>query len=76
MMHILLLKKLLLLQTRMMMHTTRKQLLKNALFTSYITKINNTLVDNEEDLDVVMTMHNLIEYSKNYSGTLENLWNY
>ena len=36
----------------------------NAPFTSCISKINNTLVDNAEDLDVVMPMYNLIEYSK------------
>ena len=41
----------------------------NAPFISCITKINNTLVDNAEDLDIVMPMYNLIEYSKNYSKT-------
>ena len=40
-----------------------------------ITKINNTLVDIAEDLDTVMPMYNLIEYSKNYSKT-RSLWNY
>ena len=44
----------------------------NAPFTSCISKINNTLIDNAEDLDVVMPMYNLIEYSK----TTESLWNY
>ena len=38
----------------------------NAPFISCITKINNTLIDNAEDLDIVMPMYNLIEYSKNY----------
>ena len=38
----------------------------NALFTSCISKINNTLIDNAEDLDVVMPMYNLLEYSKNH----------
>ena len=37
----------------------------NAPFTSCITKINNTLVNNAEDLDILMSMYNLIEYSKN-----------
>ena len=32
--------------------------------------------DNGEDLDVVMAMFNLIEYSKNYLKTLGSLWNY
>ena len=48
----------------------------NAPFISCISKINNTLVDNAEDLDIVMPMYNLIEYSKNYSKTSGTLWNY
>ena len=48
----------------------------NALFTSSISKINNTLIDNAEDLDIVKPMYNLIEYSKNYSKTSGSLWNY
>ena len=35
----------------------------NAPFRSYILKINNTFTDNAEDLDFVMTMYNLLEYS-------------
>ena len=38
----------------------------NAPFTSCISKINNTLIDNAEDLDIVMSMYNLIEYSIDY----------
>ena len=30
----------------------------NALFRSCISKINNTFIDNAEDLDIVMSMHN------------------
>ena len=45
-------------------------------FTSCISKINNTLIDNAEDLDIVMPMYNLIEYSKNYSETSGTLRNY
>ena len=48
----------------------------NAPFVSCISKINNTLIDNAEDLDVVMPMYNLLEYSKNYSKTTGSLWNY
>ena len=48
----------------------------NALFASCISKINNTLIDNAEILDIVMTMYNLLEYSKNYSKTTGSLWNY
>ena len=48
----------------------------NAPFTNCISKINNVLIDNAEDLDVVMPMYNLIEYSKNYRKTIGSLWNY
>ena len=30
-------------------------------FTSYISKINNTFIDNVEDLDTVLPMHNFLE---------------
>ena len=48
----------------------------NAPFRLYISKINNTLVNNAEDLDIVMSMNNLLEYSDNCSVTSERLWNY
>ena len=35
-------------------------------FTDSISKINNTQVDNAKDIDIVMPMYNLIEYSNNY----------
>ena len=38
--------------------------------------INNTLTDNAGDLDILMPMYNLIEYSKNYRKTTGSLWNY
>ena len=41
----------------------------NAPFRSCISKINNTFIDNAEDLDIVMPMYNLLEYSDNYSIT-------
>ena len=41
----------------------------NALFRSCLSKINNTFVDTAEDLDIVMPMYNLLEYSNNYSMT-------
>ena len=34
------------------------------------------MVENAEDLDVVMTMYNLLEYRKNYSKTSASLWDY
>ena len=41
----------------------------NTPFTSCISKINNTLIDNVEDLDIAMSMYNLLEYGENYSMT-------
>ena len=38
----------------------------NAPLVSCITKVNNELIEDAEDLDVVMPMHNLLQYSKNY----------
>ena len=37
----------------------------NAPFINCISKIDGVKIDNAEDLDVVMPMHNLLEYSKN-----------
>ena len=48
----------------------------NASFTNCISKINNVLIDNAEDLDIVMPMYNLLEYSKNYRKTTGSFWNY
>ena len=38
----------------------------NASFRSCISKINNTFIYDTEDLDIVMPMYNLLEYSNNY----------
>ena len=48
----------------------------NAPFINCISKINGVQIDNAEDFDVVMPMHNLLEYSKNYKNTTGSLWNY
>ena len=48
----------------------------NAPIVSCTSKINNTLIDNAEDLDVIMPMYNLLEYSKKYSKTTGSFWNY
>ena len=45
-------------------------------FTNCISEINNTQVDNAQDIDSVMPMCNLIEYSDNYPKTSESLWQY
>ena len=36
-------------------------------FIKCITKIDGTTIDNVKDLDIVISMYNLIEYSSNYS---------
>ena len=48
----------------------------NAPFRSSISKMNNIFVDNAEDLHIVISMYNLLEYSNNYSMTAGKLWNY
>ena len=48
----------------------------NALFINSISKINGITIDNAEDLDAVMPMYNLLEYSKNYRIATVSLWNY
>ena len=48
----------------------------NAPFTTCILKINNTLTDNADYLNIVMPMYKLIDYIKNYSKTIESSWNY
>ena len=48
----------------------------NAPFTNCISKINNVLNNNTEDLDIVMPMYNLLEHSKSYRKTTGSLWNY
>ena len=34
------------------------------------------MIDNAKDLDIVMPIYNLLEYSQNYSMTSRSLWNY
>ena len=48
----------------------------NSPFINCISKINGIKIDNAEDLDVVMSMYNLLEYSKNYKKTTGSLWSY
>ena len=45
-------------------------------FTKCINRINNTDIDNAQDVDIVMPMYNLIECSDNYSETSGSLWQY
>ena len=48
----------------------------NSPFRSYITKTNNMLIENAEDLDIVMPIYDLLKHSDKYSMTLESLWKY
>ena len=41
-----------------------------------ITEVNNTKIDNGKDLDVVILMYNLIEYSDNYSKASASLYQF
>ena len=55
----------------------KKVIFKNcAPFTNCISKINNTQIDNAENIDMVMPMYNLIECRDNYSNTSGSLWQY
>ena len=54
----------------------RLTLKNNAPFISCVSKINGELVENAEDLDIVIPMYNLLEYSKNYEKTSRSLFNY
>ena len=55
----------------------KKVIFKNyAPFTNCISEINNTQIDNAKDIDIVMPMYNLTEYSDNYAKTTGSLWQY
>ena len=45
-------------------------------FTKCISRINGTYIDDAQDIDIVMFMHNLIEYSDDYLKTSGSLWQY
>ena len=45
-------------------------------FTKCISRINKADIDNAHDIDIVMPMYNLTEYSDNYSKTSGSLWQY
>ena len=57
--------------------TNKGVIFKNCVpFINCINKINNTEIDNAKDIDIVMPMYNLIEYSDNYAKTTGRLWQY
>ena len=47
-----------------------------ASFIKCISRINSTEIDNAKDIDIVMPMYNVTEYSDNYSKTSGSLWQY
>ena len=56
-------------------HTIAQVAFKNcAPLTRCITKIDGTTIHDPENLDLVMPMFNLLEYSSNYSETTGGLW--
>ena len=58
-------------------NTNRKVIFKDcAPFTHFISEINNTQIDNAKDIDIVMPMYNLMEYSDNYANTTGSLRQY
>ena len=58
-------------------NTNKKVIFRNcAPFPNCISEINNTKVDNAKDIDIVMPMYKLIEYSNNYSKTSGSMWQY
>ena len=55
-------------------NTAAKLVFKNnAPFINCISKINGVKIDNAADLDVVIPMYNLLDYSKNYEKTTSSL---
>ena len=58
-------------------NTNKKVIFKNcAPFTNCISGINNAQVDNAKDIDVIMPLYNLLEYSPAYEKTSGLLWRY
>ena len=45
-------------------------------FTRSVTHINNEHVETTENLDIIMPMYNLLEYSDNYVASSGNLWQF
>ena len=45
-------------------------------FTDCMSEINNTQVDNVNNIDLIMSRYNLIQYSDNCSKTSGSLWKY
>ena len=58
-------------------NTNKKVIFKNfAAPTNCINEINNTQIDNTKDINVIMPLYNLLEYSPAYEKTSDLLWKY
>ena len=58
-------------------NTNQKVIFKNcAPFNNCVSEINNTQVHDAQDIDIVMPMYDLIEYSDAYSKESGILWQY
>ena len=58
-------------------NTNKKVIVKNCTaFTICTSETNNAQVDNAKDINIVMPIYNVIEYSDNYSKTSGSLWQY
>ena len=58
-------------------NTNKKVIFKNcAPFTCCVSEINNTQVDNAKDIDAIVPLYNLLEYSPAYAKTSGSLWQY
>ena len=56
--------------------TTQVAFKNSAPFTKFITKVDGTTIHDAEDLDLVIPIYNLIEYSSNFSKKTGILWFY
>ena len=45
-------------------------------FTNCLSRINGTYIDNAQDIDIVMPIYDLIQYSNNYSKTSASFQQY
>ena len=58
-------------------NTNKKAIIKNCSpFTSCISEVYNARVDDAQNMDIVIPIYNLIEYSDVYSKTAGSLWQY
>ena len=58
-------------------NTNKNVIFKNcAPFIKCASEINNASVDDAKDIDIIIPMYNLIEYSDNYSKISGSLWKY